>query len=355
MVRIRPYDKERPLGGLSDRQLEQRIQSANKALKKATAAADALDSRDVVQGKGNEALARMDAGTSVLAEAVGERRRRQAETPRSSWVGQGLAFFREAAQRAQEREPSDAERGIAYLVEHVRWLDLEGVRFRPDLLSEEQGSELRRLSREVDAYLWGERGDLTDEEKACIEELLGVAAGARDFFKRQRERRELEAELANRREDRRLMTLKPRLAYAKPGSVELPSYVFAWLRDLDRRQVGSFTVGDLGMLSALLFMFSNRQSLFPSGEFLEEADGEPVLVVATGGRQGFRLAGQINPDREHMGIGVGHIHELDSLRTLEKNGFFMTEKSRGELRVRLGEKGRELLREVERQEVATPA
>jgi DNA-binding PadR family transcriptional regulator len=55
------------------------------------------------------------------------------------------------------------------------------------------------------------------------------------------------------------------------------------------------------------------------------------------------------------GTGPGHIAERDSLETLEKNGFFTTEKRQGELRVRLGEKGRQLLREVERQEVATPA
>lgn len=116
----------------------------------------------------------------------------------------------------------------------------------------------------------------------------------------------------------------------------------------------AFTVGDLGFLSALLFMFANQQSLFPCGHF-EQIDGELTLIVAVGGRWAFHLRSEINPDREHLNIGSGHVHERDSLKTLTRNHFFEAEERSGEVRIRLGKAGKELLREVNAEEKATTA
>jgi hypothetical protein len=201
-MRIKPYDAARPLGGLSDKQLEQRIQGADRAVQKAEAAANALDSRDILQGRGGEALAHMDAATSVLSEAARERRRRQAEAPRG-WVGQGLALFREREQRAKETEPTPAEIAIAILRERVRWLPLQDTSFRAELLTAEEGAELRDLARSVDRYLLDERGPLTDEERDALERLLGKAAGSETYFEKRREAEALQGELAERREARR--------------------------------------------------------------------------------------------------------------------------------------------------------
>jgi len=119
-----------------------------------------------------------------------------------------------------------------------------------------------------------------------------------------------------------------------------------------RVKTGAFTVGDLGFLSALLFMFANQQSLFPSGHF-EQVESELTLVVAVGGRNAFRLRSEINPDREHLNIGSGHVHERDSLKTLTRNHFFEAEERSGEVRIRLGKAGKELLGVVD-EKAATP-
>ena len=348
---MKPYRKERPLEGLSDRELSKRIEGAQRALDKAEAAADSLDSRAIVQGKGAEPLARMDSGLSVLSEAARERQRRQAETP-TPWVGLGAKLAREAAQRAKENEPSPGEKAVRYLVEHIRFLPLDGVRFRPQRLSEEQGKELWALSRELDAYLVDRRGSLTAEEKAAIESLLGVAAGAEDYFEKRRQREAAEAELAERRDERRLIGLPPRLKYEAPGSVTLPYHaVVRWLREA---QQGDWTIADVGFLAVLLGQFASRESLFPSGRFEQNADGELELVVVVGGRRLFTLGGTINPDREHLGLGRGRIREKECLMVLARNDFFEVEERSGELRVRLGAASRELLREV-REGVTTPA
>jgi len=150
------------------------------------------------------------------------------------------------------------------------------------------------------------------------------------------------------------MTLPLRERSEEPGSVRLPYYVFKWLRDVsvDRRKTASFTIGDLGLLAALLGMFVNRESLFRSGRF-EEVDGELTLIVTTSGRQQFTLPTEINPDREHLGVGPGRIREKESLKTLRRNGFFDVEERSGEVRIRLGEKGKELLGEVDEKAAAT--
>jgi hypothetical protein len=226
------------------------------------------------------------------------------------------------------------------------------VKLNPGLLSKEEGEELYALVQEGDAYLLDQRGPLTDEERAEIERLLGKAAGAEDYFQKRREREALEGELAERKEARRLMSVPKREQYAKPGSVTLPAYAFRWLRELPRQQIGQWTIADVGFLAVLLGMFANRQSLFRSGHF-EEVDGEQVLIVSTGGRNAFRLRSEINPDREHLGIGPGRVHERDSLKTLARNGFFAVEDRSGEVRITLGEAGKELLREVDEPARAT--
>jgi hypothetical protein len=62
MARVKPFNPDRPLEGLSDKQLAERIHRAERALDKAEAAATTLDGRDVLAGKGAEPLARMDSG-----------------------------------------------------------------------------------------------------------------------------------------------------------------------------------------------------------------------------------------------------------------------------------------------------
>jgi hypothetical protein len=51
--------------------------------------------------------------------------------------------------------------------------------------------------------------------------------------------------------------------YAEVGSIALPRFVQTWLKN----SRGQFTVAEVGMLSVMLLMFENQQSLFIGGRF----------------------------------------------------------------------------------------
>jgi len=73
-------------------------------------------------------------------------------------------------------------------------------------------------------------------------------------------------------------------------------------------------------------------------------------------RQGrLRLRGEPEPGSGLLNVGSGRIREKKSLETLARNGFFSVEQGQGEMRITLGEKGRELLREVDEKAKATTA
>jgi hypothetical protein len=80
-----------------------------------------------------------------------------------------------------------------------------------------------------------------------------------------------------------------------------------------------------------------------------------VLVVTTDGRGGFGFGANLNPDPDFLNVGSGRIREKKSLETLARNGFFSVEQGQGEMRITLGEKGRQLLREVDEKAKATTA
>jgi hypothetical protein len=107
--------------------------------------------------------------------------------------------------------------------------------------------------------------------------------------------------------------------------VPVPPFIHAWLRDAERH--GDWGVAETGLLVTMLEMFVNEQSLLTSGRsrssgrFERDEHGELTLVVS-GGWQGFRLPGAINPDFENVRQGGGRVREREGMRALVRNDFF---------------------------------
>jgi hypothetical protein len=121
--------------------------------------------------------------------------------------------------------------------------------------------------------------------------------------------------------------------YAEVGSISLPRFLNSWLKT----SRGQFTVADLGLLSALLLMFENQQSVFIGGRF-ETIDGEPVMILR---EEQLRFPSSANNNAMTSGHS-GFIRETAALRTLVRNKWFEVERSAGELRIRLGERAKKV-------------
>jgi len=139
-----------------------------------------------------------------------------------------------------------------------------------------------------------------------------------------------------RRRKLHLVALPPRAKLAEPGSVELPRYVFQFLSSA-RKGRGAFSVADLGMLTTMLGMFWNEETLFIGGRFIRE-DSEPVLVLRQDElRFPTPLGG--NPMATD---GSGSVRERAALHVLTRNDFFQVDRSYGDIRIKLGERAKAL-------------
>jgi hypothetical protein len=141
----------------------------------------------------------------------------------------------------------------------------------------------------------------------------------------------MEERMAQIKEEERLETLPKRPVYAETGSVTLPRFAFDWLAQ-SRDQ--SWTVADLGMLSAVLGMFENRQSLFANGTFAEE-DGELVLTIPGGISEVRLLPGRNGNAVDSTGSGV--VREREALRVLAHARWIDVKVEGTTLKIRLGE------------------
>jgi hypothetical protein len=234
----------------------------------------------------------------------------------------------------RRRSPNPASSALAS-VRTFAHPELVGAKLDTSRLSEEEGTELKELVSRKLAVSYGDPGaqELTAKETARYERLIGVAADDPKPFGRKRKEAEDKARVAVAKEELRLAAVPPRPEWAEPGSISLPKFIFGWLQD--RR--GGFTVADLGMLAALLYQFENRAPLFPQARF-EQVDGEPVLVLR---EEHLRFPSSMNNDPLLSGHS-GYVRERMALQTLTRNGWFTLDRSGGELRVRLGERGKKL-------------
>ena len=98
-------------------------------------------------------------------------------------------------------------------------------------------------------------------------------------------------------------------------------------------------MADLGMLVAMLGMFENQVSLFPNAVF-EIEDGEPVLVAQS-------ALAELRFPRDQDGhpsesFDSGYVRERVALSTLVRNKWFTAKQEDGKLKIRLGERAKEI-------------
>ena len=91
---------------------------------------------------------------------------------------------------------------------------------------------------------------------------------------------------------------------------------------------------EIGMLSVVLGMFENRQSLFANGTFTEE-DGELVLTIPGGISEIRFLPGRNGNAVDSTGSGV--VREREALRVLAHKDWIHVTVEGTTLRIRLGE------------------
>jgi hypothetical protein len=116
---------------------------------------------------------------------------------------------------------------------------LDGVTLHNANLSDDELSELKRLLRARRGGEW------SAEERERYEALVGQAAGEPGLFTRLRD--EIEKEAAMKAEATKLArAFLPKRRDPEPGSIELPSYLFAWLTN---GEANSFDLTDLGLLA----------------------------------------------------------------------------------------------------------
>ena len=93
---------------------------------------------------------------------------------------------------------------------------------------------------------------LTAKERTRFERLVSKAAGNARIFEQKRKKAELDKQLQDLKEERRVASLPKRPMHEELGSVVLPRYVFSWL---ETSVDGAWTVADVGMLVVMLGAF----------------------------------------------------------------------------------------------------
>lgn len=127
---------------------------------------------------------------------------------------------------------------------------LDGVPLNPDLLSDAELDELRRLLRPR-----RERA-ITEEDLARFELLVGQAAGEPGLYARRRD--EIERSQAMKAEATNLARafLPRRRRDPEPGSIELPALLWSWVTN---GEDDTFDLTDLGMLARPRLLVCQRE------------------------------------------------------------------------------------------------
>lgn len=266
------------------------------------------------------------------------RSKMRAGTATSADYSEGITSAREAVAARDELGRRAANRAHQSLVHRIglrrhpltlaRDLDpnvLDGVPLNPDLLSDGELGELRSLLRQR------REREITDDGLTRFEELVGKAAGEPGLY--QRRRAEIERSRTMKAEATKLARafLPTRRHDPEPGSIELPSFLFAWVTNgLD----DSFDIADLGMLAALVYSFANESGdLWARGSFVHDELG-PSIVIGKSGTAHPRLTRGADDS--------GHLQVLDHLSCLKRNGWIDTANVRGVWTIRPGERMRKL-------------
>lgn len=321
---------ERPIADMNRRALDQFIRRERKKLAELTAIE--LSGQELRAGKGEESLAEMRAVSIGIQAAEAERNRCRTMTVDSATVGLRLRARREMEKRRKQSNPVERSLSKVRAFAHP---ELLGSKLDTARLSAEEGKELKALVEQR----WDASADppgakpLTAAQAKQYERLLGKLAGADHLFADRRKEAAQKAEREEIAEKLRLDGLPRRPVYAEVGSIALPRFVHTWLKN----SRGQFTIADLGMLSALLLMFENQESLFIGGRF-ESIDGEPVLILR---EEQLRFPSSRNNDAMTSGHS-GFVREKMALRTLVRNKWFEVEWPAGELRIMLGERAKAL-------------
>jgi hypothetical protein len=149
----------------------------------------------------------------------------------------------------------------------------KGAKLVASNLTEAEASELEALDAQMRAAADDPPGaePLTEKQTRRYEELLGALAGDREMIPENRKANEMQGRKAALIEQFRRDSLPRRAEWAEVGSVTLPRFLFSWLESSRKQE---WTVADLGMPAAMLLMFENRISLFPTASF-EEVEVRP--------------------------------------------------------------------------------
>jgi hypothetical protein len=321
---------EKPVSDMGNRALGQHISRERKKL--AELGTVELSGPELRAGKGDEHLAEMNAVGASIQAAEAERDRRRAMSVDSGTHGLRLRARREMEQRRKQPNPVASALGKVRAFAHP---ELLGAKLDTSRISPDEGEELKALILQR----WNATADppvaesLTAAQEKRYERLLGNLAGNERLFGERRKQAAQRTERKDIAEKLRLDGLPRRPVYAEVGSVSLPRFIHSWLKD----SRGQFTVADMGLLTALLLMFENQESLFLSGRF-EIIDSEPVLILR---EEQLRFPGSRNNDAMTSGHS-GFVREKIALRTLVRNKWFEVERFAGELRIRLGERAKKV-------------
>lgn len=138
-------------------------------------------------------------------------------------------------------------------------------------------------------------------------------------------------------------TLLPTCCGQSQPCRQSPRVVFRW-RVAESGRSGDWTLMDIGVLVAVLGAFANDDpSVFVGGRF-EGKDGDRILFVPGGVGSDLRLFGKIagSPPED----GSGHVRVREALCALALNEWIEIDQTVGELRIRLGERARNLNKAV---------
>ena len=129
---------------------------------------------------------------------------------------------------------------------------------------------------------------------------------------------------------------------AEPGAVQLPREIWAWLTNAEQAHEDTcFGLADVGVLYALWATFANDSTvLFPGSRFEGEGDDRTLVLPAMAGAE-IRTFGRIAGSSVNTGAS-GHVRPWAAIHTLALNDWVEVERSVSEMRIRLGERARQL-------------
>jgi hypothetical protein len=320
---------DKPLGELSEKALKQRIVRAERT----HGEIEASDPVHVVrEGKADENIERGEQAVETVLRAQAELARRAEKREQTE---------RNARFALARRRPHPASKPLPYVASRGH-LELRGCTIEVGRLTEDEGRELDDLVKRLKTLQTEEpeAKPLSEAEQDRYEAIVGKAAGYERLFETRRKETEAREKLAVLKDRRKLEVLPKRPEWAEPGSVTLPRQVFRWLQD---SRDGAWTIGDIGVLAAMLGMFENRTSLIAGATFQEDEDGEPVLVCSGSILADIRFTPAVNNAHVFDDEGTsGRVREAAAILTLHRNRWLEIERMGGTVKIRLGERARKL-------------